>query len=208
MKKIIIKKMIPLLIVLIVPTIMFGLGFKITYNPKLENNWEAISACAGWGAVLASAISILIATAVPGKIANSQNKIALFEKRYSVYIQLQKCISFEKDLRVNIGNIGPKTVNLLFSNVFIGNAKDSEINPQYKINILLNDVCNKIRQAEFLFDKKSSDEIVLLSNALLKLLAPTNSEYDVEESIAAYVNQATIINDQILPKIQEQLKLY
>ena len=114
MKKQISLSIAILLSITLIIVVLALLGFKITYNPNLDNNWEAISACAGWAAVLASGLSICFAISVPYKIANSQNKIALFEKRYSVYMQLQKCVMYGEILNFNIGNIGPGTINFLF----------------------------------------------------------------------------------------------
>lgn len=60
--------------------IMYIFGFRITYSPKLENDWDAISACAGWAAVVVSGLAIYFAIQAPKKIAEEQNRIALFEK--------------------------------------------------------------------------------------------------------------------------------
>lgn len=79
--------------------IMAMLGFRITYAPELENDWEAISAVASWlGAfiscvgVLASFLAIWYAIQVPKTIADRQDKIALFEKRYECYTLIQKLL--------------------------------------------------------------------------------------------------------------------
>ena len=67
---------------IIITIILALLGFKITYNPDLDNNWDAVSACAAWVGVVVSGLAIYYAIKVPKKIAENQNKIALFEKRY------------------------------------------------------------------------------------------------------------------------------
>lgn len=83
--------------------IMAMLGFRITYAPELENDWEAISAVASWvGAfiscvgVLASFLAIWYAIQVPKTIADRQDQIALFEKRYIAYSSLLKVLSFSR----------------------------------------------------------------------------------------------------------------
>ena len=69
---------------------LYLFGFRITYNPELDNNWDAVSACAAWAAVfvagIGSVISVYFAIQVPKKIAEEQNKIALFEKRYEFFL--------------------------------------------------------------------------------------------------------------------------
>lgn len=68
--------------------LMYSLGFRITYAPRLENNWDSISAVGTWVSAIISIIAIIFAIQVPEKIATHQNKIALFEKRLSAYYTL------------------------------------------------------------------------------------------------------------------------
>ena len=73
---------ITLIAVILIILILALFGFRITYNPSLDNNWDAISACAAWAAVVVSGLAIYFAIQAPKKIAEEQNRIALFEKRY------------------------------------------------------------------------------------------------------------------------------
>jgi len=57
-------------------------GFRITYAPNLKNDWDAISGSAAWASVLLSFAAICAAIYVPYKVANEQNRISLFEKRF------------------------------------------------------------------------------------------------------------------------------
>ena len=68
--------------------LMYLLGFRITYAPRLENNWDSISAVGTWVSAIISIIAIIFAIQVPEKIAAHQNKIALFERRLSAYYTL------------------------------------------------------------------------------------------------------------------------
>lgn len=89
MKKLLKKTSFWIVSIEIIIAIILGLlGFKITYNPDLDNNWDAVSACAAWVGVVVSGIAIYFAKEVPKKIAKSQNDIALFEKRYLLYKSL------------------------------------------------------------------------------------------------------------------------
>lgn len=60
-------------------------GWRFTYAPELENSWDAVSAVAAWVGVFSSFIAIWFAIQVPKKIAEQQDKIALFEKRHDAY---------------------------------------------------------------------------------------------------------------------------
>lgn len=89
MKKLLKKTSFWIVSIEIIIAIILGLlGFKITYNLDLDNNWDAVSACAAWVGVVVSGIAIYFAKEVPKKIAKSQNDIALFEKRYLLYKSL------------------------------------------------------------------------------------------------------------------------
>ncbi len=72
--------------------LLYHKGFRITYAPELENSWDAISACAAWAGVVASFIAIMVAVWIPKKIADRQDKIALFEKRYDCYTVIQNLL--------------------------------------------------------------------------------------------------------------------
>lgn len=72
-------------LVCVVIVAMYFFGFRITYAPELETSWDAVSACASWAGVLASTIAIIVAIDIPKRIAEQQNKIALYEKRYIAF---------------------------------------------------------------------------------------------------------------------------
>lgn len=90
-----------LLIIGLIFTVGFLFGFRITYAPELKNDWEAISGVATWAEVIVAIISVIAsfmavwyAIQVPQKIAERQDRIALFEKRfecYSVILNLIEC---------------------------------------------------------------------------------------------------------------------
>lgn len=102
LKKFIKGKWFPLVIacacVFALMLILFCLGFRITYAPKLENSWDAVSAVATWVGVVASFVAIWFAIRVPKKIAEQQNKIALFEKRHDAYSSFLSLEVFAKSL--------------------------------------------------------------------------------------------------------------
>ena len=98
MKKILNVK-IPLWIIgviLLAVIFLAVVGFRITYAPELENSWNAISAVAAWASVIASTAAIFVAMYIPKRIADYQNKISLFEKRFEFYSILQRCIGFSQ----------------------------------------------------------------------------------------------------------------
>lgn len=80
---------------------LYHKGFRITYAPELENSWDAISAVATWAGVIMTGVSVVasflavwFAIRIPQKIAEQQNRISLFEKRFKVYSEMCNCESF------------------------------------------------------------------------------------------------------------------
>ena len=80
--------LVAIIIVAVVSVVMASFGWRVTYAPELENRWDAVSAVATWAGVFASAFAIVFAIRVPKKIADIQDRIALFEKRYGAYSSL------------------------------------------------------------------------------------------------------------------------
>ena len=72
------------------------LGFKITYNPTLDNNWDAVSACAAWTGVFVSGMAFLATIAV---LYQNHKTIELSKKDIQNSINLQM---FDK--MMNIAN--------------------------------------------------------------------------------------------------------
>ena len=116
-KRFISSKWFPLavacVVLLAVLVIAFLLGFRITYAPELKNDWEAISGVATWAEVIVAIISVIAsfmavwyAIRVPQKIAERQDRIALFEKRcecYTIVQSLLVCASQLMDAKTNKG---------------------------------------------------------------------------------------------------------
>lgn len=72
--------------------VMFLFGWRFTYAPELENSWDAISGVAAWSGTIVSLGAIMVAIWIPKRIANRQDKIALFEKRYECYTVIQNLL--------------------------------------------------------------------------------------------------------------------
>lgn len=108
--------------VVIALVILRLLGFRITYT---EPNWNAISSWASWASVGASFIAIWFAIQVPKTIADRQDKIALFDKRFEVFEKIENYINriefspldFEYGWFLNL-SLSEKQVRALFDEEF------------------------------------------------------------------------------------------
>lgn len=101
------KKKIKFLSVLVIAlftllAVFYFAGFRITYNPDLITDWDAVSGCAAWAGILTSSLlsiaAIIYAIRVPKEIADRQDKIALFEKRIDCYNAIQSLIACANQL--------------------------------------------------------------------------------------------------------------
>lgn len=92
MKKFIQSRWFPILVAIailgIASVILIFLGFKITYAPEMENNWDAVSAVAAWAGAIGTVAAVFSAIWV----ANRQNKIAMLEKRLDVFKRIEEYI--------------------------------------------------------------------------------------------------------------------
>ncbi|OUN11552.1 hypothetical protein B5G38_15410 [Gemmiger sp. An87] len=95
-----------LVLAAIIVLIMALFGWRFTYAPELENSWNAISSVAAWtgtiiglSGVVASFLAVWFAIQVPKKIADRQDKIALFEKRYECFQIFEKLHVLYKQIK-------------------------------------------------------------------------------------------------------------
>ena len=187
MKKFIKGRWFPLTVaavaVLVIAFILFFFGFRITYAPKLEINWEAVSAVAAWVGVISSFIAIWFAIQVPKKIADRQDKIALFEKRYQCFQLLEECF-------------------VLYKNSLEKNAKDKIIRECYHIleietpnDLNKNTFQRKARQFEytlhqipFLFEGIDENDLQEVYSALIAYLSSLVFKKDFEKEKQDYIS--------------------
>lgn len=165
--------------VLVIASILFFFGFRITYAPELENSWDAISAVAAWGGVIvavagvtASFLAVWFAIRVPQKIAEQQNKIALFEKRYQVYTSTIKIIQVANRILLS----GSNDVNSAkdYFDHFSSSRRNFSMNTNVRditqerlriIDIVIEDV----EKAPLLFSCISNDDIELIKKVIVSL---------------------------------------
>ena len=199
---------IAFLVVLLV-VIMYTLGFRITYSPELENNWDAISACAGWAAVfvagIGSVVSVYFAIQVPKKIAEEQNRISLFEKRFEVYKVLTDCFAFAYMLEKT--DIPDNKCREVFHVTFNDNAKlDHEITWLEQMRTY-SDVQNKLKMAEHLFGLEIGEEVALLLADLLLLIQTEKDLANEKKRQLVFIEQSNKVEKECVPKIKELLSL-
>lgn len=197
MKKIIKNRWFPLIaavaILLLAAGVVFTMllhGWRLTYAPDLETDWDAVSAVAAWGGVITSFWAICFAILVPKTIANRQDSISLFEKRFACYIEMQKFIASA----VQMKNLSTKhSVQTAFRIYFDNPEEIVENKPGTFYILLLTKKEAEILAGEFLFPNfgvKLAQEIVNTATELIRLVATSSkSDEPLSEEAIKYRNQ-------------------
>ena len=193
-----------ILIEVILVLILLLCGFRITYSPSLENSWNAISAVASWASVFVSGLAIYYAIQVPKRIAEGQNRITLYEKRYAVYSKLSDCFTYAYLLE-NLNHDGKNWG--FFLGIAFSDDEITEANPTHiKSNAIFQRVYSTLKQSEFLFTKEVADEIINLSGKLLLLIEAESRGKDILTAQKEFIEQASKV-EKNKEKIVEQLRL-
>lgn len=192
----------------VIAVLLFFCGFRLSYNPQLENSWDAISACASWVGVIASTVAIFVAIRIPQKIAEQQNKIALYEKRFAVYDVLCKCSAFAQAIRnESTGKDIPMYFIAAFSREVIS---DDSGNVWYRTTLaLLCDIAVVLQGAEFLFgfDSKETKMLNQLSSSLTNITDVIKHPEHYKQRYTAYTNAVHAVEETIFPIVKETLEL-
>lgn len=212
-KKLLIPASLSILVIFIV--ILYKLGFRITYAPEIENSWNAVSAVATCVGVLASFIAIWFAIRVPKKIAEEQNKIALFEKRFTCYSLIQSFLACAQQLE-DIAS--KKEIQTLFR-VYFGDSKEIvENGSPASFMILIKQKEQVIISGEFLFEHYNTELLQAIMNEAIDLirLSAYHSQEEKEEkplseklilSIKDYSKKCKEFEDNYLVFLEEELQL-
>lgn len=91
-----------LLIESIVIVILGSVGFKITYDPKLITDWEAVSAVAGWVSAIATICIPIVAVIFQNKLDQNKNEIG--EANKATLAELKKFKDRYSDILQELSN--------------------------------------------------------------------------------------------------------
>lgn len=183
MKKFVKGRWFPLIAVAIAAVIaalvMALFGWKLTYAPDLENSWDAISAFAAWTGVIMSFLAVLVAgyvalkqieiSRIQADISDKQNKIALFDKRFSVYETSRKCVYTANRISEIAENLDD--VYDIFYVEFIAQQSLNPADIENKSPALFFNITDILLQSEFLFSDEINEKICAMSAYLLLLAA-------------------------------------
>lgn len=195
-------------LVLLLANILFYLfrcGFRITYAPELENNWDAISGCAAWAGAIGTVAAVFSAIYV----ANRQNKIALFNKRYEVYSTLLRCISFANSIE-GIEKSDIKRIRQLFIVSFSYKAIFQDVTEEKIYSECIQyalDTWKTLDTVPLLFRRNVGNYTLPIIKKLFALLFPKADSPSIGQCCIEYQAAVKKMEKDLLPEIKHQLSL-
>ena len=197
-------------VLLIVVVAGFFFGFRITYAPELENSWNAISAMASWVGTIGTVSAIFAAIWV----ANRQNKIALFEKRYENYIIIQKLLACALQLEDINTNKGVQVAFRIYLDAPQNIHKNKSV---YEMIVELLQMQSILLSGEFLFlnyNAELAKKIVAVGIELLRRTASHNVEnsekpllQDTMELKKEYIDLCETFEKNYFESMENELRL-
>ena len=182
---------------------LYKLGFRITYAPELETSWDAVSAFASWAGVIMSFIAVIFAIWVPIRIADRQDKIALFEKRYELYELLYRWwVIFEQALLYAENNNDVRQLyNILYDSEC---AEDKEVSNS--MISMYRRTMSEISKTMLLFpvSGKSCGNLMKFVNMVHKILIG-NELIKNREKIKIFVEENAI--EQIFKQMEKEMSI-
>lgn len=144
----------------------------------------------------------VVAIAISVYTMHKQNKISLFEKRFKVYCQFQKCWSFERLLETVNNSQEAITVFSMAFDLYDHNALINRLWFVEKYNLIQ----EVLMQAPFLFKEITDKEVSDLCKSLLAVLLKIEKDEDFSKEKEAYCEHSFKLL-QKFSKIHKQLGL-
>ncbi len=183
-----------------VAVLLWLFGFRITYAPSLENSWDAISACAAWAGVVTSFVAIIVAIQIPRKIADRQNKIALFEKRHAFYDAFCRCISFSESLdQIQTCEEARRLFYVMLSDDSADYYSDSFNTSLATVQIKTAGIIN---QGLFLFPFETDAFLEAMLKDMVEVLSPRNSPEEFSKYCGQLKESTKVAKEQLLSKVE------
>lgn len=219
MKNINKKKWFPVAIVLVAIVVLlvflYCKGFRVTYAPDLENSWDAVSAFAAWFGVAMSFAAIMVAIQIPKKIADRQDKIALFEKRMECYSTVQNICAFARQISDLISKKEIQTaVKMYFGEAAL--FSENQYAAWYTITLKRQEPI--IVEGVFLFPEYDEEILQNLLMDIIELsgLVAVRTREEAEEPISDIAqacrekicNVCSNLETALIPLMEKELQLY
>lgn len=138
-----------------------------------------------WLAVILSGLAIWFAIRVPKKIADRQDKIALFEKRYECFQFFEKCVILCKNL-TDADNEVSMQKTIQFCCRILEVQKVDDIDNNYFV-YKMDQFEYTLHQMPFLFPGIKEDDVAVLYHSLVEFLQAIISQKNIKEKRRSYL---------------------
>lgn len=190
-KKFIMGRWLPLILALLIIglifTVGFLFGFRIKYAPELKNDWDAISGVAAWVGIvvsIASAVASFMAVWYAVRVADKQNQIALFEKRFELYELYSDCVTFAKKLDYSVQkcDVYKKFMEAFYLKETFG-VPDNKLYSMESMVIIERgfDISSKMLSAIFLFEEEIGIHMANVADRMSDVILMEYKEDNEEE---------------------------
>lgn len=160
----------------------------------------------GFLSAVLALITVVVAIGIPLYIANRQDKIALFEKRYKFFSALIKCSTFAR----SINNIQTnREVQMLFIVSFSNRQLESD-DPRTLQKMTTEMLCeckNILDEGEFLFPFDTTAYTRPLVSSLFALTTIKESHDNFGTFYSDFMKAEKISTEILVPKVKKALKL-
>lgn len=195
---------ITLLGLVIIAIAAFCAGIYITYG-QMENIWDVISTIASWFGVAASISAVWFAV----RVADKQNKIELFEKRYEIYDIVCRCENFAGILKMATTR---EDMQMFFLLIFCSIPMGERLNDTFFIRMQYISIIDKMGRSRFLFkDQNIEKHLEKLTGALIRVVGASlnisekNMPYDKILELVNLVNEER--HKMLLEVMEKELTL-
>ena len=194
-----------LIVLVIVAIAAFYVGTYVRYG-WLENIWESISAVASCCGVVASIGAVWAAIQIPRKIAEQQEKVELYERRFEFYDTLCSCIHYAKILGEEATT--EFQADYLFV-MILGHdtlSNITEVNAREKAGLIIWKVISSLGNGAFLFDFDTKGDAQNICSALISIITAQDNE-QLQECRIKYLKLMDEIHDRLIPLVEKSLRL-
>ena len=188
--------------------ILYCIGYRIVYPEQFETSWDAVSGFAAWFGVAVSVLSAAASFAAiwfAVRVADKQNKIALFESRYKIFEIFVSCQVFASVLKVAQNK---QDVEKIFLKTFGGTLTDSN---EVDMSHILNEyviITEKLKQSQFLFNNIEIPKYMKKLSEVLYDVVFLRNPADCRQKINAFLAVVDGKQDQnILNEIGKEMSL-
>lgn len=138
--------------------VCFLIGCRFVYPEQFSNDWNAVSGVAAWFSVVASFVAVCYAV----QVADKQNQIELFEKRYTYYAMVQNLLFCSDALRLSTSDRTTYIALKFYFGKIIGR---DDIQNAIDLECVIEQIEYRLKVGRFLFSNYNFD---LLKNILDK----------------------------------------